>query len=323
MSDERHAGEAQCIERLDPWTVNVKTVGTWKFDGVFAPGMDRTSEEVFDSFKDIVHDAFDGCHGSIFTYGQAGAGKTHTLFGADGIWPRMMCREIFNTEELQQRRVNTTILCSAIEMVGSELVDSLNKASRGASTKLNVREDRNGSILIEHLIQEQVSTVDEMLDASERGRSQLKMLDMGSSQRSASHFIFLITVHTVHRDTKERLKGTIKLFDLASPVRLHKSQASSDDVTKTAIEINKSLTALGDVFKAIAEGKQLVPYRNHKLAQVVQGCISSSDAIREARSTKKTILIAACSPAGRDVEDTDMTLKYAIRAKFGRLKGEF
>merc|ERR1712151_1451785 len=80
----------------------------------------------------------------------------------------------------------------------------------------------------------------------------------------------------------------------------------SGDNQKEAIEINKSLTALGDVTEALTSGKKQIPYRNHKLTQVMQDALGGSS---------KTLMFVNCSPASSNSDETTMSLKYATRAK--------
>lgn len=86
--------------------------------------------------------------------------------------------------------------------------------------------------------------------------------------------------------------------------RLKKSEVTGD-AQKEAIEINKSLTALGDVISAVTLGKK-VPYRNHSLTMVMQDSIGG---------TAKTLMFVNVSPAKDNVPETTMSLKFATRAK--------
>merc|ERR1719316_2076348 len=115
----------------------------------------------------------------------------------------------------------------------------------------------------------------------------------------------MIRIVSVNKETKEQLKGKIVLCDLAGSERLSKSLATGD-VAKEAIEINKSLTALGDVIEALTKGQKAIPYRNHKLTQLMQDSLGGSS---------KTLMFVNCSPANSNIDETTMSLKYATRAK--------
>merc|ERR1740139_637625 len=115
----------------------------------------------------------------------------------------------------------------------------------------------------------------------------------------------MIRIVKVNIETHQQQIGKVLLVDLAGSERLKKSEVKGD-MQKEAIEINKSLTALGDVIEALTSGKGHIPYKNHKLTQVM------SDALG---GTSKTLMFVNCSPASSNVEETVNALKYATRAK--------
>merc|ERR1719506_2396444 len=115
----------------------------------------------------------------------------------------------------------------------------------------------------------------------------------------------MVKIQTRNLSTGEQAKGKILIVDLAGSERLSKSEVTGD-MQKEAIEINKSLTALGDVIESLTKGSKQIPYRNHKLTQVMQDSLGG---------TAKTLMFVNCSPADSNVDETVMSLKYATRAK--------
>ena len=76
---------------------------------------------------------------------------------------------------------------------------------------------------------------------------------------------------------------------------------------KEATQINLSLSALGNVIKALVDGKSAhVPYRDSKLTRLLQDSLGGNT---------KTVMIAAISPADYNFDETLTTLRYASRAK--------
>merc|ERR1719158_1548353 len=129
-----------------------------------------------------------------------------------------------------------------------------------------------------------------------------------NSESSRSHLVLVIRVFSKNRQTQEQLKGKILICDLAGSERLKKSQVTGD-MQKEAIEINKSLTALGDVISALTcstQQKSTIPYRNHKLTQCMQDSLGG---------TAKTLMFMNCSPSIYNLDETIMSLKWATRAK--------
>jgi hypothetical protein len=76
---------------------------------------------------------------------------------------------------------------------------------------------------------------------------------------------------------------------------------------KEGIKINMSLTALGNVISSLVDSKSgHIPYRDSKLTRLLQDSLGGNT---------KTVMIAACSPADYNYEETLSTLRYAARAK--------
>lgn len=82
----------------------------------------------------------------------------------------------------------------------------------------------------------------------------LKILFPDMNEHSSrSHSVFLITVNQENQETKKQLSGKLYLVDLAGSEKVSKTGAMGS-VLEEAKNINKSLTALGIVISALAEG---------------------------------------------------------------------
>lgn len=96
--------------------------------------------------------------------------------------------------------------------------------------------------------------------------------------------------------------------DLAGSERAKKTGASGATL-KEGININKSLLVLGNVISALSdEGKKgnFVPYRDSKLTRILQDSLGGNS---------RTSMIACCSPAESNFDETLNTLNYASRAR--------
>merc|ERR1719345_481108 len=100
--------------------------------------------------------------------------------------------------------------------------------------------------------------------------------------------------------------GKLNIVDLAGSERQSKTGATGDRL-KEATKINLSLSALGNVISALVDGKSThIPYRDSRLTRLLQDSLGGNT---------KTVMIAACSPADYNYEETLSTLRYAARAK--------
>jgi hypothetical protein len=122
---------------------------------------------------------------------------------------------------------------------------------------------------------------------------------------SRSHLIFAVKVKSTCQETGRTLNGKILLCDLGGAERIKRTGATGAR-QKEAIELNKSLTALGNVIEAVAKKQKRVPYRDHKLTKIMQDSLGG---------TAKALVLVNCSPASSDLGQSITALKYAARMK--------
>jgi len=309
-SKELGQGDTSITRQVDGMTIALKqqfSEVNFGFDAVFTPG---TQEQVFEDCRDLVQSAVDGYNVTMFAYGQTGAGKTFTMYGApgqEGTAPRTI-QELFRITERDGGRFNFTIMASMLELYRNDLVDLLNKSAiqKKDDVKLNIRLEKSGMVMIEHLVEVECGSADALMKVLDRGNEMRTVAATAmNSESSRSHLLLIIKIVSVNKETRDQLRGKILMCDLAGSERLKKSEVSGD-MQKEAIEINKSLTALGDVIEALTKRMKQIPYRNHKLTQVMQDSLGG---------TAKTLMFVNCSPASSNADETLMSLKYATRAK--------
>lgn len=106
----------------------------------------------------------------------------------------------------------------------------------------------------------------------------------------------------------EFMVAKFHFVDLAGSERAKKTGATGATM-KEGININKSLLSLGNVIAALtdeAKRNAHVPYRDSKLTRILQDSLGGNS---------RTSMIACCSPAETNFEETLNTLKYASRAR--------
>uniref|UniRef100_A0A6U6V4M0 Kinesin-like protein n=1 Tax=Zooxanthella nutricula TaxID=1333877 RepID=A0A6U6V4M0_9DINO len=310
---ERDAADPEVVRALDATTLEVLTSSVtrpserYSFDAVFFPG---TQEEIFEDCRRLVRSALDGYNVSLFAYGQTGAGKTHTMYGQpgglEGTAPRTV-EELYRLIGQDESRFDHRVTASLLELYKNELVDLL--ADRSVSVpgrRLSVRVDKNTQVSIDGLSEQVCASAADLLRLLERGAQARRVACTAmNSQSSRSHLVLWVRVARTDKASGECALGKIAMCDLAGSERLKKSFAVGE-AEKEAIEINKSLTAVGDVIEALTTRQRHVPYKNHKLTQVLQDALGG---------TSKTLIFVNCSPAASNFEETVNALKYATRVK--------
>eukprot|EP00928_Gymnodinium_smaydae_P065280 TRINITY_DN48446_c0_g1_i1.p1 TRINITY_DN48446_c0_g1~~TRINITY_DN48446_c0_g1_i1.p1 ORF type:complete len:414 (-),score=88.20 TRINITY_DN48446_c0_g1_i1:111-1352(-) len=307
---EASAGEQEVVRKFDAFSVELTRTtsrglsckSSYQFDTIFDGGSGQ--KDIFADCRDVVQSAIDGYNVTVFAYGQEGAGKTHTLYGTEedpGLAPRA-ASFIFECVS-REREASTTQICvkaHIVEVYKNEVYDLL--ASKRAEEKksLEVKKDVSRDIMVADGVSEmQVKSSQDilrLLAAGERKR-------VGSVGRS--HLLLSILIESAAEDSQEGLCGKITFCDLAGPER-SKNSAPASEVRKETIEVNKSLTALGDVIEAISKGAKVIPYRSHKLTMLVQDSLGGSG---------KTLMFVNCSPAASCAEETSLSFKWAGRAR--------
>lgn len=279
--------------------------------------------------RPLLEKAFEGWNGTIFAYGQTGSGKSFSMTGSKdmpGIIPHLNSEMFNRIAELQAADPEKKFLvtCSFLEIYNEVLYDLLDPTARGGTSKS--RKDSTIEIKEHPVLGVYVQGLQEI--AADSGEKIQALMDQGNDMRavaatnmnatsSRSHSIFIIKMQQVQMLAGQRkeVRATINLVDLAGSERVSKTGATGDKL-KEGANINKSLSALGNVINALAEqakkGKKVfIPYRNSKLTRVLQESLGGNSV---------TIMLAAISPAAYNFEETLNTLQYADRAKAIQLK---
>jgi len=100
-------------------------------------------------------------------------------------------------------------------------------------------------------------------------------------------------------------RGKLNLVDLAGSERINKSGATGQAL-KEAQNINKSLSALGDVIAARAAKQGHIPFRNSTLTYLLQDSLSQDS---------KTLMIVCISPCLYNAEESFCSLNFASRVR--------
>jgi kinesin family protein 5 len=171
---------------------------------------------------------------------------------------------------------------------------------------VRLREDPERGVWLENAAALYVGSCAEVLALMTRGLANRAVASTAmNADSSRSHAVFAVDL--THKDTVSgsETQGRLVLVDLAGSEMVRKTGATGQ-VLEEAKTINKSLSALGNVIKALTENGSHVPYRDSKLTRLLSDSLGGS---------AKTALIVTASPAVVNREETISTLRFGTRAK--------
>lgn len=296
---------------------------TFVFDAVFDD--DCTQREVYQAAAEpLVRDVIEGFNGTIFAYGQTGAGKSWSMEGArsgpedlKGIIPKSFIQVFAEISANTNPSKQFLVQASYIEIYNENVRDLLCLDPKDLDTPLDLKEDPDKGVYIKGLSMHVVKDADEIQTHMTRGNDRRQVgATLMNATSSRSHSIFTIRMETSEPDPiksaqtlQQEFKikaGKLNLVDLAGSERQGKTGATGDRL-KEATKINLSLSALGNVISALVAGKgKHIPYRDSKLTRLLQDSLGGNT---------KTTMCAAISPADDNYDETLSTLRYANRAK--------
>jgi len=274
------------------------------FDTTFNPG---TQQEVYDELHELVQSAFDGYNITVFAYGQTGSGKTFTMYGPKdnlGCVCRAI-RDVFVIAKEYEKNYDVEISCGMVELYLALFTDLL-ADSKGKPVDLTIRKSPAGETFLEGQVRKVCKSSDELWGSIQGAFDSRRVAATAmNGESSRSHLIVSVWINLKNKTTGQEIKGKLVMVDLAGSERVKDSMVEGDQL-KEAIEINKSLTVLGDVMEQLTTGSKSIGYRNHPLTNILQDALGG---------TAKTLMFANVSPASVNFAETVMTCKWAQRAK--------
>lgn len=274
----------------------------FEFDQCF--DMQATQMKVFEEVKPLACSVLDGYNVCIFAYGQTGSGKTFTMAGnaANPGLNTNVLRELFRIRDERRVEADIKIVLMIAEIYNETVKDLLGTKPK----KLEVKQNPDGSTLVVGLTEIGVDSVEAVLACMERAQSNRSVMktDM-NDESSRSHSIVQVKTTVQLHNSKKVYTGKINLIDLAGSENVGKSGVTEQGL-REAQNINKSLSALGDVIQALVSKTSHVPYRNSKLTLMLKDSLGGES---------KTLMIVQCSPAQINVTETLSSLTFAARAR--------
>ncbi|XP_053378155.1 kinesin-like protein klp-3 isoform X3 [Mercenaria mercenaria] len=273
----------------------------FNFDKVFEPS--STQEAVFEDTKPIITSCADGYNVCLLAYGQTGSGKTFTMMGPEsnpGINIRAM-KELFQVCSERKETMTYKLTVSLVEIYNETIQDLLTSDAK----TLELRTAGN-KVQIPGLIETEIKNLDDVRKVMAMGDKNRSVASTKmNSTSSRSHLVLMLAVEGHDKVTSAITRGTLVLCDLAGSERISKTEAEGQRLVEAAA-INKSLSALGQVFSALRSSQLHVPYRNSKLTQILQPSLGGD---------AKACLFVNVSPDAYNFSETVSTLTFGSNAR--------
>uniref|UniRef100_A0A7S3EEJ2 Kinesin-like protein n=1 Tax=Rhodosorus marinus TaxID=101924 RepID=A0A7S3EEJ2_9RHOD len=288
-----------------PQVITIDAGKSYEFDRVYGP--EDSQETVYEDISPLVTSVLDGYDVCIFAYGQTGSGKTYTMNGEKGqmgINHRAL-EELFQISRETSDRFETSISISMLEIYNENLHDLLNVSG----PKLEIKNGSNENF-VSNLRCIEVHSVNEVWEVMAIGsRNRSSGATCMNEHSSRSHLVVIINVARTNLLNGDRVTAKMYMVDLAGSERLSRTNATGDRL-KEAQHINKSLSALGDVFSSILSNNSHIPFRNSKLTYLLQPALGGD---------AKTLMFVNISPSDSDGSETLSSLNFASRVSKAEL----
>eukprot|EP00898_Chlorokybus_atmophyticus_P003057 jgi/Chlat1/3752/Chrsp259S00286 len=318
--EAKQAGTSQMVRfNSDKRTVRVEapnegdtSAHEFTFDRVFSP--DATQAEVFEyAARPLVEDVLAGYYatGVVGDEDKKGVIPRAVELLFQRIAERSKESDNNNSSSTNNNMgTDVSVSVSYVEIYMERVSDLLDKSR--TKTNLEIRVDLSHGVYVDGATEAAASTDKEVLDLLAAGSKarHVGYTDM-NAQSSRSHAILMITVS--QRDLGDLTARTGRLFlvDLAGSESIGKTGALGGRLEE-AKHINKSLSALGNVIKALTEHSNkagvpaYVPYRDSKLTRLLQDSLGGGS---------RAALVITCSPSAWNFSESLSTLRFGHRAK--------
>ncbi|XP_058722750.1 kinesin-like protein KIN-14Q [Vicia villosa] len=280
---------------------------TFKFDAVFGPQVEQA--DIFEDTIPFATSVLDGYNVCIFAYGQTGTGKTFTMEGTEearGVNFRTL-EKMFDIIKERQTLYSYDISVSVLEVYNEQIRDLLVSGNHPgmSARRLEIRQAGEG-MHIPGLVEAHVNNMTEVWDVLQTGSNARAVSSTNANEHSSrSHCIHCVMVKGENLLNGEHTRSKLWLVDLAGSERVAKTEVQGDRLKETQ-NINRSLSALGDVISALATKSSHIPFRNSKLTHLLQDSLGGDS---------KALMFVQISPNENDLGETICSLNFASRVR--------
>ncbi|XP_023287540.1 uncharacterized protein LOC105694763 [Orussus abietinus] len=271
------------------------------FDAIFTEE-DSQTEICSSALTDVIHAVINGTDGCLFCFGHAGLGKSHTMLGTPeaghtlGAIPcaiAWLFRGIAEQRQKTGARFSVRVSCVELNTGGQQQLRDLLAAHANDSEQspaVYLRDDPLfGTLQLQQHSELRAPTAERAafyLDAAVAGRQR---------EDGDAHMLYTLHVYQYSVAGKGGVAG--------GRSRLHLMDLGNSDRGKSSGGI--PLSGLGNILLAIFNGQKHLPYKEHKLTQLLKECLGSL--------TCHAAMIAHVSPNAQHYSETLTTVQLASR----------
>ncbi|KAM5125419.1 kinesin-like protein KIFC3 [Mantella aurantiaca] len=278
---------------------------SFEMDKIFTPR--ATQEEVFAEVSPLITSCLDGYNVCILAYGQTGSGKTYSMEGpaCDPGINRRSLGSLLSEVGRRSDSWNHQLSVSMAEIYNESLRDLLGVDSN-VSLDIKMSPGSGGELHVPGLTQHSVHSMQDINKILASGYKQRATEHTNlNAHSSRSHVLLILTARGRETSTGICTTGKLYLVDLAGSERVSRSGAAGERLREAQC-INRSLSALGDVFSALRSNQAHIPYRNSKLTYLLQETLSRDG---------KALLLLQVSPAERNISESLCSLRFGDRVR--------
>eukprot|EP01064_Diplonema_japonicum_P009756 TRINITY_DN17205_c0_g1_i1.p1 TRINITY_DN17205_c0_g1~~TRINITY_DN17205_c0_g1_i1.p1 ORF type:complete len:1472 (+),score=381.61 TRINITY_DN17205_c0_g1_i1:179-4417(+) len=251
-----------------------------RFDAVL--GNSTSQDTVYELLKtEVTSSLFTGYNATVFAYGQTGSGKTYTMEGTKndrGLIPRLV-NEIFNTFKEKSDVTNASVKMSYVQIYQDQIQDLLQSRKL-----LDIKLDKAGHYIANGALWKDVTSSSHAMQIyTESLKNRATSATEMNLISSRSHALLQFQLKW-DEPLAPGSNAKLNLIDLAGSEKVALSGASGE-ILKEAIAINKSLSALSNVVKALVDqakdpAKRVhIPYKDSKLTYLLQSSLGGNNLI--------------------------------------------
>ncbi|KIY70210.1 kinesin-domain-containing protein [Cylindrobasidium torrendii FP15055 ss-10] len=319
-----------------------RDIHNFTFDRIFRP--EAQQAEVWSEVEGVVQSCVDGYNVCVFAYGQTGSGKSWTMEGGDtpetrGMIPRAVDATFKVTEDLKMKGWHYTLEGQYLEIYNESIVDLLTMNPLPASSYTIRHDAPTRSTTVVNMSTVPLACEDDVNKMLANAKRRRTVASTGMNEQSSrSHSVFRLHLTGTNESSGEVCEGWLNLVDLAGSERLAVLNHGGDRLKETQ-NINKSLSALGDVISALGDAggqtarlppvsedgkppsrppsrgerppsrtgppaEKHIPYRNSKLTYLLQYSLGGSS---------KTLMILNLSPTIGHLGESLNSLRFATK----------